>query len=545
MLAPRADAPLPPGPMVPESFVVATRRRDTADTWTLELESADGDPLEFEPGQFTMLAAGGAGEVPISISGDPDRPRRLIHTVRAVGLATEAICASEPGHRLGVRGPFGNAWPVRQMEGADVVVAAGGIGLAPLRPAILRLLAHRERYGRLVLLYGGRSPDQLLYTDELDAWSQRGLEVHVTVDSAGPEWLGHVGVVTRLVRRAAARRRAHHGHHLRPRGDDALHRRGAGRAGRGALADLRLDGAQHAVRDRALRPLPARSDPDLSRRPGVPVVRARAMVGHPGAVMTARADPPTLAVWKFASCDGCQLSVLDLEDDLLALTDRVSIAYFLEATRATVEGPYDVSLVEGSITTLHDAERIREVRARSRALITIGACATAGGIQALRNFADVEEFTRVVYASPDYISTLATSTPISAHVPVDFELHGCPINKHQLLEVISAHLNRRRPRIRSHSVCVECKRRGTVCVMVARGTPCLGPVTHAGCGALCPAYDRGCFGCYGPQETPNPDSLNARTGLERPRPGPHLSHLQRRRRRLPEGGRGPMSDGGG
>jgi coenzyme F420-reducing hydrogenase gamma subunit len=230
--------------------------------------------------------------------------------------------------------------------------------------------------------------------------------------------------------------------------------------------------------------------------------------------MPAGAERPTLAVWKFASCDGCQLSLLDLEDELLALADRIRIAYFLEASSATVSGPYDVSLVEGSITTAHDAERIREVRASSRALITIGACATAGGIQALRNFGDVEEFARIVYASPDYISTLATSTPISAHVPVDFELHGCPVNKRQLLEVISAHLNRRRPRVRAHSVCVECKRRGTVCVMVANGTPCLGPVTHAGCGALCPAYDRGCYGCYGPQETPNTASLDAWSGLE-------------------------------
>jgi sulfhydrogenase subunit delta len=221
-----------------------------------------------------------------------------------------------------------------------------------------------------------------------------------------------------------------------------------------------------------------------------------------------------LAVWKFASCDGCQLSLLDLEDELLILASRLEVAYFLEASSAPVDGPYDVSLVEGSITTAHDAERIRDVRASSRTLITIGACATAGGIQALRNFANVEEFTRAVYASSDYISTLDSSTPISAHVRVDFELHGCPINKHQLLEVISAHLSGRRPRIRSHSVCVECKRRGTVCVMVAHGTPCLGPVTHAGCGAICPAYDRGCYGCYGPKETPNTASLDAWSGLE-------------------------------
>jgi sulfhydrogenase subunit delta len=219
---------------------------------------------------------------------------------------------------------------------------------------------------------------------------------------------------------------------------------------------------------------------------------------------------PSLAVWKFSSCDGCQLSLLDCEDELLELADRLQIAYFLEASSATVEGPYDVSIVEGSITTPHDAERIREVRRQSRALITIGACATAGGIQALRNFADVGSFTDVVYASPEFISTLATSTPIAAHVPVDFELRGCPIDKGQLLEVIGAHLAARRPRVRAHSVCIECKRRGTVCVMVAHGTPCLGPVTHAGCGAICPSYDRGCYGCFGPMETPNAPALSAR-----------------------------------
>jgi sulfhydrogenase subunit delta len=229
------------------------------------------------------------------------------------------------------------------------------------------------------------------------------------------------------------------------------------------------------------------------------------VAGDPRAV-----SRPTLAVWKFASCDGCQLTVLDCEDELLALAGEVDIAYFPEASRAMVEGPYDVSLVEGSITTAGDAERIQEVRAASRAVITIGACATAGGIQALRNFADVEDFVSIVYARPEYISTLATSTPIAAHVPVDFELRGCPIDKRQLLEVISAHLNRRAPRVREHSVCIDCKRRGTVCVMVAHGTPCLGPVTHTGCGALCPAYDRGCYGCFGPMETPNTAALSAR-----------------------------------
>jgi len=221
-----------------------------------------------------------------------------------------------------------------------------------------------------------------------------------------------------------------------------------------------------------------------------------------------------LAVWKFSSCDGCQLSLLDCEDELLAVAGQIEIAYFLEATKASAEGPYDVSLVEGSITTPHEAETIREIRAGSEALITIGACATSGGIQALRNFADVEEFTRAVYATPEFISTLATSTAISANVKVDYELQGCPVNKHQLLEVLSAYLNHRRPRVRAHSVCVDCKRRGTVCVMVAHGTACLGPVTHAGCGAICPRYDRGCYGCYGPKETPNTQSLSAWSGLE-------------------------------
>jgi coenzyme F420-reducing hydrogenase gamma subunit len=216
---------------------------------------------------------------------------------------------------------------------------------------------------------------------------------------------------------------------------------------------------------------------------------------------------PTLAVWKFASCDGCQLSLLDCEDELLPLVGEVEIAYFLEARRATVDGPYDVSLVEGSVTTEHDAKRIREVRRQSKTLVTIGACATAGGVQALKNFADVGDFISAVYATPDYISTLETSTPISAHVAVDYELHGCPIDKRQLLEVLTAFIAGRRPSIASTSVCMECKRRGTVCVMVAHGTPCLGPVTHAGCGALCPSYDRGCYGCFGPMETPNTVAL--------------------------------------
>lgn len=219
-------------------------------------------------------------------------------------------------------------------------------------------------------------------------------------------------------------------------------------------------------------------------------------------------NKPKLAVWKFASCDGCQLSLLDCEDELLAVTGAIEIAYFPEATRAVMKGPYDVSLVEGSITTPHDAERIQRVRRSSRFLISIGACATAGGIQSLRNFKDVKSLTSMVYASPKYIETLSKSTPIADHVFVDFELRGCPINKNQLLEVVSAYLNGRKPNVPKYSVCIECKRHGTPCVMVSQAIACLGPVTQAGCGALCPAYQRGCFGCFGPMETPNTRALS-------------------------------------
>jgi len=216
---------------------------------------------------------------------------------------------------------------------------------------------------------------------------------------------------------------------------------------------------------------------------------------------------PKLAVWKFASCDGCQLSLLDCEDELLAIAGEIEIANFPEASRAVVKGPYDLSLVEGSITTPHDAARIQQVRKSSKFLVTIGACATAGGIQALRNFQDVNDFISIVYASPHYISTLKQSTPIDEHVFVDFELRGCPINKHQLVEVISAFLHGRKPNVPRHSLCIDCKRQGITCVMIAHGTPCLGPITQSGCGVLCPAYNRGCYGCFGPMETPNTCAL--------------------------------------
>jgi sulfhydrogenase subunit delta len=216
---------------------------------------------------------------------------------------------------------------------------------------------------------------------------------------------------------------------------------------------------------------------------------------------------PTLAVWKFASCDGCQLTLLDCEDELLTIAEQVHISTFLEASSAVVGGPYDVSLVEGSITTPADARRIKEIREQSKVLVTIGACATAGGVQALRNLADVEEFASVVYARPEYIATLPTSTPASAHVTVDYQLQGCPIDRGQLLDTLAALLVGRKPRLPAKTVCTECKMRGVTCVVVAEGIPCLGPVTHAGCGALCPSYHRGCYGCFGPAATPNSAAL--------------------------------------
>jgi sulfhydrogenase subunit delta len=220
---------------------------------------------------------------------------------------------------------------------------------------------------------------------------------------------------------------------------------------------------------------------------------------------------PRLAVWKFSSCDGCQLSLLDCEDEVLAVANAIEIAYFPEATRRDDDGGhYDISFVEGSVTTPHEAEAIKDIRARSATLITLGACATSGGIQALKNGASTKDFIDAVYAHPEFIDTLDTATPISDHVKVDFELRGCPISKTHLIELIAATLAGRAPQTPSHATCVECKMAGHVCVMVAEGKPCLGPVTHAGCGALCPGYARGCYGCFGPKETPNTASLSAR-----------------------------------
>jgi coenzyme F420-reducing hydrogenase gamma subunit len=216
---------------------------------------------------------------------------------------------------------------------------------------------------------------------------------------------------------------------------------------------------------------------------------------------------PRVAIWKFSSCDGCQLSLLDCEDELLAIAEAFDLAYFPEAIRAPDRGRYDVSLIEGSVTTPAEAERVHRIRRRSKTLVAIGACATSGGVQALRNFDDVDRCVRAVYADPRAIDCLPRSTPIADHVPVDLELHGCPIRKEQLVELLSALRARRRPNLPSHALCLECKEAGATCVLVVDGTPCLGPVTRAGCGAICPRYGRGCYGCFGPHEAANTAAL--------------------------------------
>jgi coenzyme F420-reducing hydrogenase gamma subunit len=244
---------------------------------------------------------------------------------------------------------------------------------------------------------------------------------------------------------------------------------------------------------------------------------------------------PRLAVFKLASCDGCQLQLLNLEDELLALAERVEIAHFLEASSRVAPGPWDVVLVEGSVTTAHDAERIRGIRAQARYLVAIGACAVSGGIQALRNGADLAEWKRSVYPDPDRVEALPTSTPVSAHVAVDAELQGCPISREQLLRVLLRLLLGSTPDLPVASVCLECKRSGTACVVVTRGIPCNGPITRAGCGAICPGLGRDCYGCFGPSADPNVLGWAAQTernGATRAEVLRRLRHVNGARREL-------------
>jgi sulfhydrogenase subunit delta len=224
---------------------------------------------------------------------------------------------------------------------------------------------------------------------------------------------------------------------------------------------------------------------------------------------------PRIGVVKFASCDGCQLTLLDLEDELLAIADRVDLVEFAEATSHRSSGPFDVLFVEGSVSTPEQAEEIVRLRAVSHRLVVIGACATAGGIQAIRNWFDHDEVRAAVYPEPGYIESLAQARPVADFVAVDGELRGCPISPGQLREFLVALVTGRRPQLPDEAVCLECKRRGVVCVAVAKGIACLGPVTRTGCGAICPAYGRGCYGCFGPRESANTAALATWLGSDR------------------------------
>lgn len=222
---------------------------------------------------------------------------------------------------------------------------------------------------------------------------------------------------------------------------------------------------------------------------------------------------PRLGIYKFTSCDGCQLALLNQGEDLLALLGRVELVHFPEAGPNAPEAAVDLALIEGSISTPDEAERIRGIRARSGRLVALGACATAGGIQALRNAAADTgagagtAWRAALYPQPEFIATADRSLPVSALVAVDLELFGCPIDGGQLLAALNALLAGGRYRASGDSVCGECKRAGHACVLVARGEPCLGPVTRAGCGALCPGQGRGCYGCFGPSAQANLASL--------------------------------------
>lgn len=219
---------------------------------------------------------------------------------------------------------------------------------------------------------------------------------------------------------------------------------------------------------------------------------------------------PRISVHKFSSCDGCQLAFLDLGEDLLTLTQQVDVRHFAEAGILGEDDPVDIAFIEGSISTPEDEHRIRRIRANSKLLVTLGACATAGGLQALRNLANAKEWIAAVYASPEHISSLDQALPIRALVNVDFELWGCPVNSRQVVAAVGSLLNGVVPVDERDKVCMECKRVQAVCVVVSEGKPCMGPITRTGCGALCPRFGRGCYACYGPAENLNTEALGAR-----------------------------------
>ena len=220
---------------------------------------------------------------------------------------------------------------------------------------------------------------------------------------------------------------------------------------------------------------------------------------------------PGIAVHKFSSCDGCQLAFLNAGEDLLKLAKLVDIRHFLEAGVADECAKVDIAFVEGSVSTTDELIRIRRVRANSRFVVTLGACATSGGLQALRNLDDSNEaWKHAIYARPEFIQTLDSADPVSDHIKVDFEIWGCPVNGRQVLAAVRQLLFGVSPLDSRDKVCMECKRQNTVCVVVTQGRPCLGPVTRTGCEALCPRFGRDCYGCFGPAENSNTDAMSSR-----------------------------------
>ena len=362
--------------------------------------------------------------------------------------------------RSSLRGPLGRGWPIEAAVGRDVVIVAGGIGLAPLRPLIDAILADRPRFGAVRLYLGARTPRDRLFVAEMNALAGRAdLEVAEIVDRAGPEWLGRVGIVTQLFDQATwdgSRATAFMCGPERMMQATASDARAPRRRPGRHLADPR---AEHGLRRRHLRPLPARPVLRLPRRTGLLAGRARHAhsVGRdcddrtaadrartPLAAGDRAPRRPRIGVVKFASCDGCQLTLLDLEDELLAIAEQVDIVEFAEATSRRSAGPFDVLFVEGSISTPEQVEEIARLRAVTQRLVTIGACATAGGIQAIRNWFDHDEVRAAVYPEPGYVESLAMARPVADFVAVDAELRGCPISPAQLREFLVALVTGRR-----------------------------------------------------------------------------------------------------
>ena len=526
---------------------------EAADVTTYHLafrDPAAADASQFRPGQFSMLYLPGVGRSADRRSAATSAiGSTWSYTVRVAGnYDAQAGATRSRAIRSACAGPLDRAGRSTAAAVRTWYSWPAAWASPPLRPAHRPDPAESAEFGRVTLIYGARTPDTLVYGSTYAAWSRGGIERandrRPGTISPGP---GNVGVVPLLVDRLRPFDPPANDHaDLRAGSDDALHGaqcRGArpvDRAGLGcpwnATCNVRSVCADIASSAR----IHLQGRTGLSLRSRVALVERRRTLS-PTDRMNAK---PKLAVFKFASCDGCQLSLLDCEDELLAVAGRLDIVAFSRSHQSHRTGALRHQPRRGFDHHGGRCRADREVRRNSKFLVTIGACATAGGIQALRNWADTPEYVQAVYARPEYISTLATSTAIAEHVPVDFELRGCPIDKHQLLEVIAALLAGRRPRTPSHSVCLDCKRRGTVCVMVAGGLACLGPVTHAGCGAICPAYDRGCYGCFGPAGQPNlvslTDQLQA-NGLPRRRRPCGLARHQRLRCRVPRRGRSAPS----